>query len=122
MKTTKHVDGTVTADACFTHYGHSKNIGYTWISQKKPNETATKLQQGVSKEKILDDIRNNVGAEFLRDHIIDKQDVVNSQRAYRLEEVQRHANDQTSVPAWIQEWQNSTSNPVVWYKLQAILF
>ena len=91
------------ADTCFTHYGHSKNIGYTWISQKKRNEIAAKLQQGVSKEKILDDIRNNVGAEFLRDHIIDKQDVVNIRRAYGLEEVQRHANDQTSVLAWIQE-------------------
>ena len=122
MKITKHVDGTFTADACFTHYGHSKNIGYTWISQKKRNEIAAILQQGVSKEKILDDIRNNVGAKFLRDHIIDKQDVVNIQRAYGLEEVQRHANDQTSVLAWIQEWQNSTSNPVVWYKLQGILF
>ena len=90
--------------------------------KKKRNEIAAKLQQGVSKEKILDDIRNNVGAEFLRDHIIDKQDVVNIQRAYGLEEVQRHANDQTSVLAWIQEWQNSTSNPVVWYKLQGIFF
>ena len=60
MKIAKYVDKTVTADACFTHYGHSKNIGYTRISQKKRNEIASKLQQGVSKEKILDDIRNNV--------------------------------------------------------------
>ena len=88
MKITKHVDRTVTADACFTHYGHSKNIGYTWISQKKKqNEIAAKLPQGVSKEKILDDKRNDVGTEFLRDHIIDKQDVINTQRAYGLEEV-----------------------------------
>ena len=42
------------------------------------------------------------GAEFLRDHIIDKQDVINIQRAYGLEEVQRHANDQTRILAWIQ--------------------
>ena len=34
MKITKHVDKTVTADACLTHYGHSKNTGHTWISQK----------------------------------------------------------------------------------------
>ena len=126
MKITKHVDKTVTADACFTHYGHSKNIGYTWISQKKKTEwnccqiTTRCLQR--KNTKILDDIRNNVGTEFLRDHIIDKQDVINIQRAYGLEEVQRHANDQTSVLAWIQEWQNSTCNPVVWYKLQGIFF
>ena len=35
MKVTKHVDKPGTADACFTHHGHSKNIGYTWILQKK---------------------------------------------------------------------------------------
>ena len=62
MKITKHADKTVAADACFTHYGHSKNISYTWISQKKKrNEIAAKLQQGVSKEKILDDIRITLG-------------------------------------------------------------
>ena len=83
------------------------------FAKKKRNEIAAKLQQGVSKEKTLDDIRNNVETEFLRDHIIDKQDVINIQRAYGLEEVQRHSNDQRSVLAWIQEWQNSTSNPVV---------
>ena len=92
MKITKHVDKTVTADACFTHYGHSKNIGYTWISQKKKTEwnccqiTTRCLQR--KNTKILDDIRNNVGTEFLRDHIINKKDVINIQRAYGLEEVQ----------------------------------
>ena len=55
--------------------------------KKKQNEIAAKLPQGVSKEKILDDKRNDVGTEFLRDHIIDKQDVINTQRAYGLEEV-----------------------------------
>ena len=54
---------------------------------KKWNEIDAKLQKGVSKEKILDDIRNNVGAEFLCDDIIDKQDVVNIQRAEGIEEV-----------------------------------
>ena len=66
---------------------------------KKRNKIAAKLQQGVSKEKILDDVRNNVGTEFLCDHIIDKQDVINIQRAYGLEEVQRHPSDQTSLLA-----------------------
>ena len=88
--------------------------------KKNRNEIAPEFQQGISKEKILDDIRNDVGTEFLRDHVIDKQEVINIQHAYGLEEVQRHANDQTSALAWIQEWQNSTSHPVVWYKLQGI--
>ena len=49
--------------------------------KKKWNEIAAKLQKSVPKQKILDDIRNNVGAEFPCDDIIDKQDVVNIQRA-----------------------------------------
>ena len=85
LKIKKHVDKTVTVETYFTHYGHYKNICCTWISQKKKkkkwNEIAAKLQKGVSKQKILDDIRNNVGAEFPCDDIIDKQDVVNIQRA-----------------------------------------
>ena len=84
LKIKKHVDKTVTVETYFTHYGHYKNICCTWISQKKKkkwNEIAAKLQKGVSKQKILDDIRNDVGAEFPCDDIIDKQDVVNIQRA-----------------------------------------
>ena len=88
----------------------------------KRNEIAAKFQPGVSKEKILDDIRNNVGTEFISDHIIDKQYLINIQCAYGLDEVQRHANDQKSVLNWIQGWQNSTGNPFVWYKLQGIFF
>ena len=71
------------------------------LCKKNRNEIAAKLQQGVFEEKILDDIRNNVGAEFFRDHISHKQNVVNIQRAYGLKKMQRHANDQTSVLAWI---------------------
>ena len=34
--------------------------GFRNKKKQKRNEIAAKLQQGVSKEKILDDIRNNV--------------------------------------------------------------
>ena len=44
---------------------------------KKRNKITAKSQQDVSKEKILDDIGKNVGVEFLRHHITDKQDGVN---------------------------------------------
>ena len=49
--------------------------------KKKRNEIAAKLQKGVTKKKKIEDIRNDVGAEFPCDDIIDKQDVVNIQRA-----------------------------------------
>ena len=34
LKVTKHLDGKVTGEACWTHYGHSKNLAYTLISKK----------------------------------------------------------------------------------------
>ena len=99
MKITKHVDKTVTVDACFTYYGHSKNIGYTWISQKNGIKLLPNYNKVSPKKKYQMIYEITFGAEFLRDHIIDKQDVINIQRAYGLEEVQRHPNDQTSLLA-----------------------
>ena len=72
----------------------------------------------MEKDKILDDIRDNVGSQFHRDHIIHKQDLANIQRAYGLEDIIRHSNDQTSVLAWIQEWENCENSPIIYYKLQ----
>ena len=33
LKVTKHLDETITVDACVTHYGHSKDLQHTWISK-----------------------------------------------------------------------------------------
>ena len=81
---------------------------------------AALLQQGVSKDKILRNIRENgmQGEAFKRYHLIDMKDLSNISRAFGLGEVQRSENDQESVRAWIQEWQESENNPVLFYKLQ----
>ena len=42
LKVIKHTDKTVTTDVYFTYYGHSKNMGYTWISKNARNEVAAK--------------------------------------------------------------------------------
>jgi len=36
---------------------------------------AAKLQQGVKREKILDEIRDNVGEEFGKIHLLDKKEI-----------------------------------------------
>ena len=111
----------VTVEFCMSHYGHRRSLQYLWLSKKKRQEIAAKLKQGVSKEKVLDAIRENIGAIFSRDHLIDKQDLANIRRAYGIDEVERHPNDMTSVLSWIQEWQNSDKNPILHFKLQGIL-
>ena len=80
---------------------------------------AALLQQGVSKDKILGDIRENgMEGEAFKRHLTDMKDLSNISRAFGLGEVQRSENDQESVWVWIQEWQQSENNPVLFYKLQ----
>ena len=103
---------------CLNHYGHEKELEHVWMSKNTREQIAAKLQQGISREKILDDIRDSVGKEFHREHLIDEKDIYNIGKAFGLENIQRHANDQDSVLAWIQEWEESDENPVIYYKLQ----
>ena len=72
----------------------------------------------MSREKILDDIRNSLGADIHREHLMNDQDIRNIGKAFGIDQVKRHENDQDSVLAWIQEWKESLVNPVLFYKLQ----
>ena len=52
-------DGKVKVEICYTHYGHTRDIQHTWLPKGKRQELAAKFQQGVPREKILDDIRDS---------------------------------------------------------------
>ena len=70
--------------------------------------------QGVTIDKILDDIRDNVFETGLqREHLTSKQDIINIKRQYNMEGIQRHQNDQTSVTAWVEEMESMEFNPVL---------
>ena len=81
---------------------------------------AAKIQQGVTMERILDDIRESVCETFQRQHLIERQDLANLERAFGLQRVQRRGNNQLSVLAWIGEWESSeqSESPVLYYKFQ----
>ena len=49
---------------------------------------------------------------------MERRDLHNIGKAFGLDEVQRHGNDQESTLFWIKEWENSGRNPVLYYKLQ----
>lgn len=112
--------GQVNVDICHTHYGHNKSLEHLRVSTIQREMIAAKLQQGVSKEKILEDIRESVSANFHRQHLVDRQDIVNVEKAFGLRKVQRHTNDQQSTLAWISEWEESKEceSPVLCFKLQ----
>ena len=89
------------------------------LSKNKREEITAKIKAGISTDNILDDIQESVNTQFHRHHLVDRKDVANFEAAYGLKDVRRHANDQQSVLAWIEEWkQRGNSNPILFYKLQ----
>lgn len=84
-------DKTVKLDAVLTHYGHEKELQHLRICKRKRQEIAAKLKQGVSRENILDEVRESVTENLGRHHLLARKDLANIERAYRLQTVQRYA-------------------------------
>ena len=108
-------------EVCYTHYGHEKEIQHTWLPQRQCEQIAALLQQDVTRQRILEDIREsaiNEADEFTRQHLIGRKDIDNITKSFGLNQVQKHVNDQESIKAWIEEWKTSENNPVLFYKFQ----
>ncbi len=76
---------------------------------------------------IITDIRENVGhrenrQEFhqtvSRKHLLSKQDIRNVKRSVLDRKIKRHDNDAISVGILVQELQNETFDPILFYKAQ----
>ena len=71
-----------------THTMHM-NPGYVGHVRSSKEEVrlkiAGKLVQGVTYDKILDDIRKSVSDNFKRIHLIQRKDINNMERAFKLE-------------------------------------
>ena len=111
-------NGQVEVSICHTHYGHDTSLEHLRLSATQCETIAAKLQQGVSRERILDDVREDFPGGFQRQHLLERQDIINIERTYGLRTVQRHENDQQSTMAWIEEWKQTDQNPVLFVKLQ----
>ena len=68
---------------------------------------------------ILDDICSSVSDDFRRIHLIQRKDINNIERAFKLEGGQRLHDDATSVAAWVEEMRGmGEDNVVLSYKPQ----
>ena len=76
---------------------------------------ASKLQQGISLARILDDVRDSVAGSLGAETLLSKQSIHNIKRLYNIE---GHSNDQTSICAWVAEMQQMAFDPVVTFKPQ----
>ena len=90
-------DGSVKVTLCRTHYGHKIEMEHIRFNKRQRNEVAAKLAQGISRDKILDDIRDNVGYDFRKIHLLDRNDIRNIKDCYNIDSIKRHENDQQSV-------------------------
>lgn len=111
--------GKVVLHYCSTHAAHEKEIAHLRIPDHVRLDVAAKLQQGVTIERILDDLRDGLSGEMGREHLTNRQDIRNVLHQYNICGVQRHANDHTSVCAWVEELRSTQEfDPVLLFKQQ----
>ena len=112
-------DKSILVEVCHSHYGHSQTLGHLRLPDTTRQRIAGQLAQGVSFERILDDIRDTVGDRFNRIHLVTRKDIANIERAYGLKGVEKHPVDAVSVGAWIEEWKSKgEDSPVLLIKSQ----
>ena len=93
IKLTKYSEKEWVSETCETHYGHSmdlEHLGKTWLPDGIKQEFAAKMQMGVTKEAILDQIRSESLLNFERRHVLNRQDLANIERSFGLDIIQRH--------------------------------
>ncbi|KAJ8962438.1 hypothetical protein NQ314_005734 [Rhamnusium bicolor] len=88
------------------HYCHEKQVQHVRISQENRTKFASKLQMGISVNKTLREIRDNIDVSSLnRIDLVTRKDMNNIKSAFniKLEEGNRHKEDAISVDMWVEE-------------------
>ena len=111
-------DRSIEVSICTTHYGHQISLGHIRLSKEYRYSIAAKVSQGVTFQRILDDIRDDAG-KLSRLHLTTRQDIHNIERCFGLRAAQKHKNDAVSVEIWVKEMRKASErNPVLLYKPQ----
>ena len=101
------------------YYGHQTRLGHIRLGAQDRLQIAGKLAQGVTLDKILDDVRSSVSDNFKRVHLLQHKDIHNIERILKLDGGQRHHDDASSVAAWVDENRGKgEGNVVLSYKPQ----
>ena len=103
---------------CKSHYGHTCSLENIRLSEADRLSIAGQLSQGVTFERISDNVRDNVGSKFERIHLTTRKDISNIERSYGLRGIERHKDDATSVSVWVQEMNKGADKPFLLYKPQ----
>ncbi|XP_011408853.1 PREDICTED: uncharacterized protein LOC105315802 [Amphimedon queenslandica] len=90
---------------CSHHSNHKPEVCHLRVPDKVKNAVAAKLAEGVTIERILDDIRDSVTGTIEREHLMNRQDVHNIEYKLNLQSIKKHQNDHSSIVAWVTEMQ-----------------
>ena len=76
----------------------------------------------MSVDKILDDIGNDLmtNKSIGREHLIQRQDILNLQKEINLHGITKDANYLTSTCAWVEELRQQEYDPVLLFKPQGV--
>ena len=77
----------VKAEVCHTHYGHQTRLGHIRLGAQDRLQIAGKLAQGVTLDKVLDEVRSLVSDNFKRVHLLQRKDIPNIERISNWMEV-----------------------------------
>uniref|UniRef100_A0A1X7T567 Uncharacterized protein n=1 Tax=Amphimedon queenslandica TaxID=400682 RepID=A0A1X7T567_AMPQE len=90
---------------CSHHSNHKPEVCHLRVPDEVKNAVAAKLAEGVTIERILDDIRDSVTGTIEREHLMNRQDVHNIEYKLNLQSIEKHQNDHSSIVAWVTEMQ-----------------
>jgi hypothetical protein len=119
MTVTTKRNGQVNVEICCTHYGHKHELQHIRISKIKRREMAMKIREGISRECVLDEIRESVAEDLHHHHLMDKKGFRQYHNSIRIREhspswkwsTKRSGMDRRVEGKW-------KSNPILYYKLQ----
>ena len=104
----------IAVEYCSTHNSHDLNLCHLPVPEDIKHFIAAKLQDGVSLDRILDDVCDNSTSPGVgRQHLVTKQDINNIKRKLNLQCIQKNPNDLMSVFTWVQELKSLPYNPIV---------
>ena len=114
--------GEVNVEFCSSHCNHACQVSHLPISDNFKKQISAKLSLGVGEEEILNQIRCGCSEldGICREHLVTRQDILNIKRRLNIESVRKHADDHTSVYAWVEEFKKEVYNPILYYKPQGV--
>ena len=119
MKVIRDISSGIVSVTYYQTHTHSIQLGHIPLPENTRLVVAQKLREGVTIEKILDYIREDVVNDSIsRQHLLTRQDINNIKRQFNIEGIERHKDDHMSVCAWVEELRVLEANPIVVFKPQ----